>query len=143
MDERTRFVLEYERGLQGMSELCRMYGIARATGYYWVRRFRAGGVRGLADLGRAPQRHPNQTGEEIERAVLELRRAHMSWGARKLKCVLEREQPQECWPAASTIGTMLAREGLVVARKQRRRVPPYTRPFAAADDGAANPVRDC
>jgi hypothetical protein len=64
--------------------------------------------------------------------VLELRRAHRSWGARKLKCVLEREQPQECWPAASTIGTMLAREGLVVARKQRRRVPPYTQPFAAA-----------
>jgi putative transposase len=48
--------------------------------------------------------------------------------------VLERERPQECWPAASTIGTMLAREGLVVARKQRRRVPPYTRPFASADE---------
>jgi transposase InsO family protein len=89
---------------------------------------------GASGSGGAPQRHPNQTGEEIERAVLELRRAHMSWGARKLKWVLERERPQECWPAASTIGTMLAREGLVVARKQRRRVPPYTQPFAAADE---------
>jgi transposase InsO family protein len=29
---------------------------------------------------------------------------------------------------------MLAREGLVVARMQRRRVPPYTRPFASADE---------
>ena len=28
---------------------------------------------------------------------------------------------------------MIAREGLVVPRKQRRRVPPYTQPFAAAD----------
>jgi len=36
--------------------------------------------------------------------------------------------------AASTIGTMLAREGLVVARQQRRRVPFYTQPFAAADE---------
>jgi putative transposase len=134
MEERTRFVLEYERGLYRMTELCQIYGIARETGYYWVRRFRAGGVRALADLGRAPQRHPNQTGEEIERAVLELRRAHMSWGPRKLKCVLERERPQECWPAASTIGTMLAREGLVVAGKKRRRVPPYTQPFASADE---------
>jgi len=47
---------------------------------------------------------------------------------------LDQERPQECWPAASTIGTMLAGEGLVVARQQRRRVPFYTQPFAAADE---------
>jgi transposase InsO family protein len=57
----------------------------------------------------------------------------MSWGARKLKRVLQREFPRKNWPAASTIGTLLAREGLVVARKKRRRTPPYTQPFAAAD----------
>jgi len=66
--------------------------------------------------------------------VLELRRAHMSWGPRKLKRVLERDVPQHPWPAASTVGAMLAREGLVVARKKRRRAPPYTQPFAAADE---------
>ena len=43
--------------------------------------------------------------------MLELRRAHMSWGPRKLKRVLEREEPQRRWPAASTIGAMVAREG--------------------------------
>ncbi len=133
MDERVRFVLEQARGLQTMTELCEIYDIARQTGYYWLRRYRQGGLEALHDRDRAPRRHPNQTAAKVEEAVLELRRAHMSWGPRKLKRVLERERPQRLWPATSTIGALLAREGLVVARKKRRRAPPYTEPFAAAD----------
>jgi transposase InsO family protein len=138
MEERMRFVLEHERGLYSMTELCEIYDIARETGYYWLRRYQQGGLEALQDRGRAPERHPNQTPERMEEAVLQLRRAHMSWGPRKLKRVLERETPQNSWPAASTIGSMLAREGLVVRRKKRRRAPPYTEPFASAD--AANRV---
>jgi putative transposase len=133
MDERTRFVLEQERGLHTMTELCEIYDIARETGYYWLRRYQQGGLEALQGRDRAPGRHPNQTPERIEESVLELRRAHMRWGPRKLKRVLEREAPQKSWPAASTIGAMLAREGLVIPRKKRRRAPPYTEPFASAD----------
>ena len=133
VNERMRFVLEQECGLHTMTELCAMYEISRETGYYWLRRYEQGGLKALQDRERAPRQHPNQTGEEIAEAVLELRRAHMSWGPRKLKRVLEREQGQRQWPAASTIGMLLAREGLVVGRKKRRRAPPYTQPFAAAD----------
>jgi transposase InsO family protein len=138
VDERTRFVLEYEHGWWTMTDLCRHYGIARETGYYWLRRYQQGGLEALHDRGRTPACHPNQTPERIERAVLELRREHMSWGPRKLKRVLEREAPEQPWPAASTIGALLAREGLVVPRRKRRRAPPYTEPFAAAE--AANRV---
>jgi putative transposase len=134
MDERTRFVLEQERGLYTMTELCERFEIARETGYTWLRRYQRGGLEALRDRDRAPQRHPNQTAEEIEEAVLQLRRAHMNWGPRKLKQVLGREGPQRRWPAASTIGAMLWREGLVVPRKKRRRVAPYTQPFAAAEE---------
>jgi transposase InsO family protein len=134
VDERMRFVLEQERGLHTMTELCEIYHIARETGYYWLRRYQQGGLEALEDHNRAPRQHPNQTPEEIEQAVLELRRAHMSWGPRKLKRVLEREEPERPWPAASTIGEMVAREGLVVPRKKRRRAPPYTQPFASADE---------
>ena len=132
MDERMRFVLEQESGLHTMTELCRSITSrgrpaitgCGATGKGGWRRCRNGG--GL-------RVHPNQTPEKIEAAVLELRRAHMSWGPRKLKRVLQREEPQRAWPASSTIGALLAREGLVVARKKRRRAPPYTQPFAGAD----------
>ena len=49
------------------------------------------------------------------------------------KRVLERDQPGPSWPAASTMGEMLKREGLVVARKKRRKTAPYTQPLAHAD----------
>lgn len=133
MEEKIRFVFEYEQDEHTMRELCQRYGIARETGYVWLRRYRALGLEGLLELNRAPQRHANQTGREIEEAVLELRQAHMRWGARKLKHILERDQPGRNWPAASTIGELLKREGLVVARKARRRTAPYTEPLAHAD----------
>jgi transposase InsO family protein len=132
MEERMRFVLEYERGLCSMAELCRRYGISRTTGYVWVGRHEAEGLEGLHERSRAPLRPANQTPEEIEAAVLELRREHMRWGPRKLKWVLEQAAPEVRWPAASTIGAMLAREGLALARKKRQRTPPYTQPLAGA-----------
>ena len=130
MEEKARFVLEYERDEQTMSELCEQFGVSRETGYVWLRRYRAQGLEGLLELNRAAKRHPNQTAAEMEQAVLELRQAHMRWGPRKLKRILERDQPGRAWPAASTMGVLLKREGLVVARKPRRRTAPYTQPLA-------------
>src|SRR5580700_10519660 len=133
MEEKVRFVLEYEQDEHTMTELCQVYGIARETGYVWLRRYRERGLEGLVELNRAALRHGNQTSAETERAVLELRQAHMRWGPRKLKRVLERDQGHQRWPAASTIGELLKREGLVVGRKQRRRTAPYSEPLAHAD----------
>jgi putative transposase len=66
--------------------------------------------------------------------ILELRYAHGHWGPRKLKRYLEDHEPGRRWPAASTIGSLLHREGLAVPRKKRRRTPPYTQPLAHADE---------
>ncbi len=115
-----------------MTELCEIYGVSRQTGYEWLRRYREHGLEALGDQHRAPRRHPNQTSNAIEEMVLGLREQRMTWGPRKLKRVLEREFPDQTWPAASTIGTMLQRAGLVRERRKRRRVPPYTQPFATA-----------
>jgi len=57
----------------------------------------------------------------------------MRWGPRKLKRVLERDQPGRSWPAASTMGELLKREELVMAHKKRRHTPPYSEPLAHAD----------
>src|SRR5437764_13305243 len=54
-------------------------------------------------------------------------------GSRKLKRVQERDEPGRVWPAASTIGALLKREGLVVGRRKRRKTPAYTEPLAHAD----------
>jgi putative transposase len=132
MDEKLRFVFEYQRDEQTMTELCQRYEIARETGYVWLRRFRQYGAEGLVELNRAPGRHPNQTAAALEAAVLALRQAHMTWGPRKLKRILERDEPGRGWPASSTMGEIVKRAGLVVARKKRRRTEPYTAPLAHA-----------
>src|SRR5437899_10378795 len=133
MEEKLRFVFEFESGEHTMTELCQQYEIARQTGYVWLWRYRQAGVPGLVERSRAAHRHRNQTPEEIERMVLELRQAHMRWGPRKLQRVLERDEPGRAWPATSTIGELLKREGLVVARKKRLRTAPYTERLAHAD----------
>ena len=91
MQEKLRFVFEYEQGERSMTELCQRYGIARETGYVWLRRYREYGLAGLVERVRAAHRHPNQTPAEVERMIVELRQAHMRWGPRKLKQVLQRD----------------------------------------------------
>lgn len=137
MDEKIRFICKYEDG-ESMTELCHRFGISRETGYVWLRRFHQTGSAGLTQLSRAAHRHANQTPKDIEQMILELRQAHMRWGPRKLKRILERDEPGRSWPASSTIGSLLKREGLVVARKKRFRTAPYTEPLAHAN--AANRV---
>lgn len=132
MEEKLRFVFEYERDEETMRELCSRYGISRETGYVWLRRYRKHGAQGLVELDRAPRHHPNQSSLQIEQAVLELREAHMRWGPRKLKRILERDQAGRQWPAASTIGEIVKRAGLVVPQKKRRRTEPYSQPLAHA-----------
>lgn len=41
-------------------------------------------------------------------------------------------RPEAEWPAASSIGELLKREGLIQARRTRRETPPYTEPLAHA-----------
>ena len=133
MEEKLRFILEYERDEQTMSELCASFGISRETGYVWLRRYWEQGATALVELNRGARRHPNQTPWEIEQLVLELRQAHMRWGPRKLKRVLERDQGGRRWPAVSTMGEMVKRAGLVVPRRKRRKTAPWSEPLAHAD----------
>lgn len=134
MEEKLRFVFEYERDELTMRELCEQFEISRETGYLWLRRYRAYGVKGMEEADRAPRRHPNQTPAELEQAILQLRQAHMRWGPRKLKRILQRDEPGRRWPATSTIGEIVKRAGLVVARKRRRKTEPYSEPLAHASE---------
>jgi putative transposase len=77
MEEKLRFILEYETGEESMTELCQRYDISRETGYRTLHRYRASGMSGLLPQSHAAHRHGNQTPEEIEQKVLELRRLHL------------------------------------------------------------------
>jgi transposase InsO family protein len=62
-----------------------------------------------------------------------LRSRHPSWGPRKLRAYLQREAPKILWPAASSVGDLLRREGLAHPRRKRKRTPPYTEPLKHAE----------
>jgi len=134
VEKQKQFVEQWLSQEWTMTELCARHGVSRQAGYNTVGRYQQAGWKGLDPRSRAPRRHPNQTSAELEQRIVELRREHMRWGPRKLKAVLERRRPQVSWPAASTMGELLRREGLAIARKKRRRVEPYTAPFASASE---------
>lgn len=131
-EQRMRFVGAYQSGRYSMSELCREFGISRPTGYKWVSRGRECASSGFEDRSSAPHRHPNATSSDVVDLVVEARERFPQWGARKLKLVLEREHPSRTIPAASTIGLILKKHGLVEPRRYRRRCPPYTDPLRHA-----------
>ena len=70
MREKVRFVMEYERGDVSMSELCRMYGVSRKTGYAVVVRFGAEGFDGLQPRSHAPHHCPHALSSEVCAAVI-------------------------------------------------------------------------
>jgi putative transposase len=134
MDERARFVLAVEAGEESMAAVCRRFEISRQCGYEVLRRWRAEGAAGLADRSRAPLSHPHAVAAERLEACLAVRRMYPSWGPVKVRAFLRRREPEQPWPAASTIGALFDREGLTVKRRLRRRAPPGGPLFAA--DGA-------
>ena len=138
MDERMRFVVEYDLDELSMAALCARYGVSRKTGYKWLARAGELGLSQLGDRSRAPRHHPNQVCDDVEQAVVAMRGAHPTWGPKKLRRRLEDADAQASWPARSTIAELLRRKGLVVPRKPRRRATPSTQPLAHAD--ASNAV---
>lgn len=139
-DERIRFVLACGDDEDSMAALCRRYGISRRAGYKWLSRYRDDGPSGLTNQSRAPHRHPNQVEAEVERKILAMRSTHPTWGARKLLARLAREKDLRgiVWPAASTVGQILKRAGLIVPRRHKahRAAPPG--PAMAVDASAPN-----
>ncbi len=132
LDERIRFVMAVLGGEVSMAGLCLSHGISRETGYKWLARHHAGGWDGLKDQSRAPLHQAGAVTAAIAAAVVAMRRKRPHWGPRKLRAALLRDRPEEAWPAASTLGDLLRREGLVADGSRRQRPELVTRPFAAA-----------
>ena len=134
MDQRNEFITAWLRREQSLAELCRAFSISRKTGYKWVERFDEHGRAGLADRSRAPQHSPQAIEKAAADAIIAAREKYPHWGARKLRLWLQQQKPTTTWPAASSMGELLKREGLIQSRKTRRRTPPYSQPLAHAEE---------
>ena len=119
MDERMQFVARRLAG-EPMADLCREFGISRKTGYKIFNRYKVCGVDGLTDRSRRPYRHARQLPFQIEKAIIQLKQEHPSWGAPKIRERLRRKHSDVHCPAITTVHAILDRHGLV--RRRRRRV---------------------
>jgi putative transposase len=132
MDQKTQFVAEYLRATISFTELCDRYGISRKTGYKWIDRYQAAGPAGLAERSRRPHSSPDQTPEPVRLAIIEARRRHPSWGAKKLLKHLRSKDSKADWPSRWTVCDILRRAGLVRQRTRRRKPGHPGKPISLA-----------
>jgi putative transposase len=131
MDQRTQFIADYLRHALSFTELCELYGVARKSGYKWIDRYLRCGPAGLEERSRKPYHSPNQTDPEIVAALLEVRRRHPSWGAKKLLRKVQVCHARWVLPGRSTVCDILSRNGMVAKQRQRRRIGHPGKPSSA------------
>ncbi len=118
MNLRREF-LDRLKGGERMTALCLEYGISRKTGHALANRYDVLGAQALLERSRRPHRSPTQTSDAVAAELLRARRKHPTWGAKKLRAWLSRVALGVKWPAPSTIGDVLRRNGLVEPRRRR------------------------
>ena len=120
--ERIALKREFETRVFTVSELCRRHGISRETFYVWQRRWASGEARWFEDRSHAVASCPHATDGRIAERIIAVRRRFAHFGPKKIKAWLEDESRRKgdgtAWPAASTIGDILKRAGLVEAAAQ-------------------------
>jgi len=105
VEELRKEFAEVAKSCSNFSSLCREFGITRATGYKWVRRYEDDEV--LSDRSRRPKITANKTSETIETQIIETRTVHPGWGAKKIKVFLENKGIE--MPCVKTVNNILNR----------------------------------
>ena len=105
-------------------------------------RYREEGASGLTNRSRARHAQTLAIAPETAAAILALRKARPKWGPRKLLARLAMDHPEQGWPAASTVGDLLHREGMSEPRTRLAREPgtkcPQIEPLAPNESWSAD-----
>ena len=121
VEERIAMFVDFDTGAFTACELADRYGVSRETFYVWKRRRESGDERWFEALSRAPEHCPHATGDKQIAAIIAMRARFARFGPKKIRAKLVAEQPKTAWPAASTVGDILKREGLIEAKPRRRK----------------------
>ena len=134
MDQKVQMIGDWIKEEFSITELSELYGVSRPTIYKWIARYEERGADGLKELSSEPLHHPNATSSAIVKKIIEMKSMHQRFGPKKIIARLRMQHPDLCWPAVSTAGDILKKQGLVQPRKKKRRTPPYTEPFLGCDE---------
>ena len=121
MEERVAMFRDWDSGAFTVTELADLYGVSRETFYVWKRRRESGEEDWFEEYSRAPQSCPHVTSAKQLEAIVAMRKRFPRFGPKKIRAKLIAARAGQDWPAASTIGDILKREGLVVSRSLRHR----------------------
>jgi len=112
-ESRAAFVSLVLSRSTSVAEACRQFGIARKTGYKWLRRAADNPLLPLADRSRAPLLSPGRVSDDIEHAIIKLR-VQFGWGARKIHALLRQQGISA--PSPRTITAVLHRHQQITPR---------------------------
>lgn len=136
VNERLRFIGLVNDSEDSFAALCEQFGISRKTGYKWAERYERLGPRGLEEARPVARSFPHATPAAVLDALIELRKERPTWGPKKLRARLESQGVQPI-PAASTIGELLKKHGLIRPRRRRvyaPRIPSTLAPVERPND---------
>lgn len=120
VEQRYRAVLAVISDGRTVRETAAAVGVSRQTLHAWLAKYEAGGLDGLADGSHRPRSSPLQMSAVVEAAVLEMRRAHRSWGSRRIAVELTRRAGFGV-VSESAVYRCLRRSGLIEPDSRRRR----------------------
>ena len=120
-EQRYKAVLAVIGDGRTVGEVARDWGISRRTMHRWLSRYEGDGLEGLNNRSHRPARCPHQTSPAVEVLVLEMRRAHPYWGARRIAFELARKQVEPA-PSESAVYRCLVRAAVIdpISRQRRR-----------------------
>lgn len=119
LSAKSSFILRVKSKEESISAICRSFNISRTTAYKWLKRFEEHGLKGLEEYSRRPKSKSSEVAHEITVKIVAYRQAHPSWGAIKIRKLLQREFVKV--PSRRTIHRILQDCNLVSTRKMRKR----------------------
>jgi transposase InsO family protein len=119
-EQRYQAVLAVIAEGQTVTEVAARFGVSRQTLHAWLAKYEAGGLENLGDGSHRPRSCPHQMPADVEVVLAELRRAHPSWGPKRLVFELARREVEPL-PSEAGVYRALVRLSLIDADARRRR----------------------
>jgi transposase len=119
-EQRYKAVLAVIGDGRTVGEVAGAWGISRRTMHRWLARYEGDGLEGLNNRSHRPAHCPHQTSPAVEATVLEMRRAHSYWGARRIAFELARKRVVLV-PSESAVYRCLVRAAVIDPMTRRRR----------------------
>ena len=137
-EQRYKAVLAVIADGRTVGEVASEWGVCRQTMHRWLARYESEGLEGLGNHSSRPARCPHQMPPEVEAMVLEMRRAHTYWGARRIAFELADHGIGVAARVAAYVGPLLGWTAADLPGEVDRYRAAITRVFGIDPDGQSS-----